>query len=296
MSYIPVKQIAGLSVVPSHRTSVTKWLSRNGISSTMLPCNGGNAEHVLLTDPPEDVRRAYLLKHIDGLDLEPGTYDDEAHAAFLAVSKDRRARAERKAEVARFLLALPKGTKWPDRLRLVHAKFGVEGHSKPCLKALLTGLKGVDPINFALALLDGYVNARPRTDIHCKAWSLFLTLIRDAAPEWPLVAAWRDVRDIAPKMGWGAAPSYATFWRRWNELPEAQRLQARLGTGEARKRLTQPIMRDKTSISPLEWVSLDGRTKDFWVDAGDGRAVRWRRISFWVGTWWPARTPATPCA
>lgn len=35
-----------------------------------------------------------------------------------------------------------------------------------------------------------------------------------------------------------------------------------------------PITRAKTSIQPLEWVSLDGRTQDFWVDFGDGKPVR----------------------
>ena len=33
-------------------------------------------------------------------------------------------------------------------------------------------------------------------------------------------------------------------------------------------------MRDKTTISALEWVSLDGRELDFWVDFGDGRVLR----------------------
>jgi len=40
------------------------------------------------------------------------------------------------------------------------------------------------------------------------------------------------------------------------------------------KRLAAPAMRDKTTIGPLEWVSLDGRTKDFWCDPGDGRTIR----------------------
>ena len=274
MSQVLVKALTGCAGVPSHRTSASAWLVRQGVSTFKVPVNGGDAEAVLLSDLPEDVRRAYLVKHIDGLDLDRGTYDDKAHEVFLGASPARRARAERKADVARFLLALPVGMNWPERLRLVHAKFGVKGHSKPVLKALLTRLKGVDPINFAPALLDGHEAGRPQTDIHPKAWSCFLTLIRDAAPDWPLVAAWRDVKEIAPKMGWGAVPSYQTFWRRWKALPKAQRLQARLGTGEARKLLTQPIIRDKTSIKPLDWVSLDGRTKDFWVDTGDGRAVR----------------------
>ena len=49
---------------------------------------------------------------------------------------------------------------------------------------------------------------------------------------------------------------------------------ARHGREATVKRITIPTVRDKTSISPLEWVSLDGRTQDFWVEFGDGRAVR----------------------
>lgn len=274
MIHVVVRSLTGIADVPSHRTSASNWLSRNGISTFKVPVNGGEADAVLLSDLPEAVRQEYLLKRINGQDLDPGTYDDAAHEAFLQACVSRRERAERKAEVARFLLALGPGVKWPDRLRVVHARFGAKGHSQPRLKALLKRLKGVDPINFAPALLDGHEGGKVRAEIHPKAWSLFLTLIRDAAPEWPLVAAWRDVRDIAPKAGWGRIASYPTFLRRWKELPEAQRLQARLGTGDARKRLTIPVARDKTSIKPLEWVSLDGRMKDFWVDAGDGRAVR----------------------
>jgi len=40
------------------------------------------------------------------------------------------------------------------------------------------------------------------------------------------------------------------------------------------RRLVQPIQRDKATIRPLEWVSLDGRTQDFWADFGDGKEVR----------------------
>ena len=57
-------------------------------------------------------------------------------------------------------------------------------------------------------------------------------------------------------------------------LGEAQRLHARYGTEEATKRLTQPAHRDKTTVAPLQIVSLDGRMLDLWTDWGDGKAVR----------------------
>ena len=169
MNLIRVTSLLGIDCIPCHRSTATKWFQRHGIEIHASGSDGRKPEAVLLSDLPEGVRRAYLVKHFDGLNLNPGTYDDKAHAAFMEASASRRARAERKAEVARFLLALPGGTKWPERLRLVHAKFGVKGHSKPILKALLTRLKGVDPINFTPALLDGHEAGRPQTDIHAKA-------------------------------------------------------------------------------------------------------------------------------
>ena len=41
------------------------------------------------------------------------------------------------------------------------------------------------------------------------------------------------------------------------------------------KALALPALRDKTTIKPLEWVSLDGRTKDFRAHGGDGKARRY---------------------
>ena len=159
------------------------------------------------------------------------------------------------------------------RLAAVRSAFPDETVSAASLRRIETAVEGADPINFAPALLPGWKPGGQRSAISDDAWRLFLTLIRNAGPDWPLKSAWRDVRDLAAKEGWDW-PSYSSVNRRWSALPEAEKLHARLGGAETRKRLAIPAHRDKTTIRPMEWVSLDGRTQDFWVDWGDGRAVR----------------------
>ncbi len=131
----------------------------------------------------------------------------------------------------------------------------------------------MEPINFAPALLDDYKATAKRAEMSEDAWRFFLTLLHRAAPEWPLKSAWRDVREVKDKMGWDW-PSYPTVFRRWQEMSETQRLLVRHGKHETAKRIAQPTQRDKTTIVPLEWPSLDGRTLYLWTDFGDGRAIR----------------------
>lgn len=228
---------------------------------------------VRISDLPSPVRLEILRRDLDALHLDPGTYDDEARDDFMLASPTRRARAERKAAVARLLVSLGSSASWPERIRLVREKFGDEGTSKPSLKRLLSAVEGVDPINYAPALLDDYKSTARRAEMSEKAWRFFMTTIRDAAPDFPLKAAWRDTRDTGRSWGW-SVPSYPTFYRRWEALNEAERLHARYGRGAAHSRLVQPAHRDKSTLSPLAWVSLDGRVQDFWVDFGDGKPVR----------------------
>lgn len=271
---IKVRSLCGIGGVPVDRASATAWCVRHGVKPTRLKANGGNAEFVSISALPAYVRLAYLRRDLDTLELDPGTYDDAAHEALSEASPARRDRAERKAAIVRMLTALrAQGVKEGESFALVREKFGDKGTSKPSLKRLLKAVQGVDPINYAPALLDDYKATVKRAEFSEEAWQFFLTLIRDAAPEWPLTSAWRDVRDAGKAMGW-AVPSYQTFYRRWTELSETQRLHARQGKAETAKRLTMPALRDKTSIGPLAWVSLDGRTLDFWGDWGDGKVSR----------------------
>ena len=183
--------------------------------------------------------------------------------------------AERKAAIARDLMTLGSQLTWAERIAILRGRHGEDGTSKPSLMRISKAVEGVDPINFAPALLADYSrDGAPKADLSEAAWSLFLTIIRDAGEGFKIKSAWRDVRDLSLQFSW-QWPDFVTVWRRWNALPEAQKLHARIGHSEAVKRLAMPAQRDKTTIGPLEWVSLDGRTKDFWAHNGDGKPRRY---------------------
>lgn len=270
---IRVAALLGIGPIPSHRSSASKWMRTNEIEIVIDDTDRRCPEYVALSDLPEAVRLAYLHRECEVWHLDPGEYDDEAHARYMAAKPKARERAERKAAIARVLIAArARGVKEGERFALVRRKFGGQGTSAPTLKRLSKAVQGVAPINYAPALLDDFKSTAQRKEFD-DAWSLFMTLIRDAAPEWPLLSAWRDVRDIYEKQG-QEVPSYSTFYKRWKALPEAQRIEAREGKSAVIDRLKLTVHRDKTSILPLEWVSLDGRMLDFWVDFGDGKPVR----------------------
>lgn len=270
---ISVHSIVGLPSVPSTDRGVRDWLKRNGVPLA----KDGNRFVFRLDDIPAEVRRAWELRQIEAVGLPAGSYDDAAHERFADATPAMQSVALRKAEIARFLIAggASEGRGLTGALiEQARAKFGPDGTDKMTLRRIVRGVAGVDPVNFAPALLPAHTRAgSPPADISPEAWAYFMTTIRDAGPHFPLAQAWRDVRDLARKRGW-AWPKYITVWRRWDAMTEAERLAVRIGTDDAAKRLAMPILRDKTTIRPLEWVSLDGRTQDFWVDFGDGKPVR----------------------
>ena len=259
---IRANSVVGLGSIPTCRKNAKRWLERAGVAFTWLKTEGGDAPHISLADLPEPERIAYLEREITAKALPQGEYDDAAHSAYLAAPVSIRSEAERRAAYVRILTKLGVSVGWDERLRILRNEFGENTPSKVTLKRYLKAVKGVGPINFAPALMPDYkTGGAPRVELSDEAFSLFMTIVKKAAPTFPLKQAWRDVRDIA-KVNGLAWPSFPTVYRRWKALPLEQQLVARNGKSNTVKRLTQPVLRDKTSLKVLECVSLDGRTQD----------------------------------
>lgn len=274
MALVKTAELQGLGGIPASKPACLAWLRKAGLEPVV------HGQHHLYEFDflPMEVRQAYVLRQIETSGLPAGEYDEAAHERFLEATPAMQAIALRKAEIARFLTANgASGGRGMTAILIdqVREKFGSDGTDKMTLRRILRGVSGIDVVNFAPALLPSFTRAGKRpSDVSSEAWAYFLTTIRDAGPHFPLKQAWRDVRDVARKGGWEWPKSFVTIWRRWNAMPEAEKLVARHGTEDAVRRLSLPIRRDKTTIQPLQWVSLDGRTQDFWVDFGDGKPAR----------------------
>jgi hypothetical protein len=156
-----------------------------------------------LSDLPEAVRLAYVERECARGGLPAGAYDDAAHARLMAATPGMRARAERRAELARALaVAKAQGLSRRARFALVRKRFGAAGTSRASLERIERAVAGVDPINRAPALLEEQQTGRPPVPMSAEAWAMFLKLTGRAKGTWPPRAAWRDVRDVAPAKGW----------------------------------------------------------------------------------------------
>ncbi|WP_162497500.1 hypothetical protein, partial [Roseovarius dicentrarchi] len=149
---VTARSLMDVGAITDSKPACLAWLKREGIISV----KEGQKFTYPITDLPEPERLAYLSREIEAAHLTPGTYDDDAHASYLAASASLRAKAERRAAMVRLLKAVGSEVSWGDRLRLVRAKFGTEGTDKRTLQRYLNTVEGVDPINYAPALLPGH--------------------------------------------------------------------------------------------------------------------------------------------
>lgn len=267
---LTVQDIVGLGELPKTPFGTRKWLHKNSIPLS----KAGKSFVFPLSALPEDVRRAYTDRAARSHDLDPGTYDEATHAALSGATPHLRQEAERKAEIARFIVAARKAGLGRSAIhRAVWERFGTEGNSAKSLDRWEAQVEGVDPVNFAPALLDGYKGGAPRADMSEEAWRLFLQGVKAAFQTHRYMALYRDVAAIAAREGW-LWPSFSTVMRRFKALPMAEQVALRFGREEAQRRFYQANMRDASGLRAMEWVVLDGRTVDVWVVWPDGQVIR----------------------
>jgi putative transposase len=268
---LAVSDIVGLSGIPETNRGVRDWLKRLAIPVQQE----GKRFTFALSDLPAEVRSAWLDRTAEEQGLEPGTYDEAAHAALLEATPAVRDRADKKAAIVRFLVArLKAGMKRAEAHAAVRDTFGEEFTSAASLDRMEARVAGVDPVNYAPALMDGYCrDGAPRVEIPTEAWTLFEGIVKGAFNTHRITAAYNDVAELAKRKGqpW---PSISTIMRRFRELPLAEQLALRFGEEEARKRLYQAQRRDTSGLRAMQWVALDGRTVDVWVRWSDGSVIR----------------------
>lgn len=265
-----VLELQGLPGLPGSLFGIRKWLCRNNVP--LKPDGKRFTFH--LCDLPEEVRRAYTVKALAALELDPGTYDEEAHAALIAAPPGMREEAERKAGVMRVIRAgRQAGLGRAAVHQAVWDTFGEEGNSPKSLDRWEEQVAGVDPVNFAAVLLAGYKGGAPRAEISAEAWKLFEGGLKASFQTHEIRSLYYDVQAIAAKKGW-AWPSYPTVIRRFRALPVLEQVALRFGRAEALKRGYQHNVRDSSDLKAMQWVSLDGRTVDVWVIWPDGRTLR----------------------
>lgn len=272
---VPLKDLGGCGPCPEHRSSLSRFMVKKGIEIIVSRDDGRKRELVNVADLPDNIRRAFLEKHIAAQGMAAGTYDDDAHAVFEEAPATMRAAALRKADMAVYLLSIRAHHGWPERLAMMREKFGEKGVTVPSLKRLLAKVKGVDPVNFAPALLAGYTCTATTAPISEEAIKALKTLYKKKGPEWPFLSAWKDIRDVKDQFGWDW-PSYSTVRRWFNNLDTYERLLILHGEKKATDMLTVPQRRNKPGV--MVALSLDGNTKDFWVELEDGVVARLTRL------------------
>jgi putative transposase len=169
---LSVSDIAGLPGVPDSKFGVHKWLKRLAIRLF----EDGNRFIFAPSDLPAPLRAAFLDREAEEYGLDPGDYDEAAHARLEEATPRMRARAEADAQVVWFIKArVQAGLSQEDAFKAARAKFGAKGTSRATLLRNMKAVKGVDPVNFAPALLADHSREGgpkgPRAKMSPEAWA-----------------------------------------------------------------------------------------------------------------------------
>ena len=153
----------------------------------------GQSSSTSPTFPPPSVERCLSVRP-GRAGLEPGVHDEEAHEDLMGATPGMRAKAERLAEMTRFVLARRNaGMTRPEVFAVGGAQFGAECTRDASLDWLSRRVDGVDPVNFAPALLDGYSRAgAPETTISHKVWTVFEGGVKGACKTHRFIAAYNE--------------------------------------------------------------------------------------------------------
>lgn len=152
---ITVSNLVGIKGLPATAMGLRKWLYRNEV----LLLQDGKRFTFNLSDLPEPVRVAYATRQIEAAGLPIGTYDEAAHAAFATMPPTMRAKAERTAEIARFLMTAAQGLTGRQRHAMVRAKFSAPAMAWNANNRLIC--EGIKPVKRgAYGSVDGVRDAQ----------------------------------------------------------------------------------------------------------------------------------------
>ena len=158
----PASYLQGIGEIPASKPAALAWLKRMGITAV----SQGQTFLFDTNSLPERERRAYTARAIAALELDPSTYDEDAHAALIVVPPGIREEAEGQAGIARIIRAgRQSGLGRGAAHQAVWDAFGLDGNCAKSLDRLEARIADDDPVNLAPVLLAKYKGGAPRAEM-----------------------------------------------------------------------------------------------------------------------------------
>lgn len=175
---IPVRELAGLGGLPSHRSTLGARMAELGIELHEQSGPGG-VRHVV--DPavlPEPARAALAAREAEraGLPGRESAFRADLWEAFDRARQATKDEALRAAAMARMLVEGRRhGLGVKARRQKVREAFGERGTSAEALKRLEATIKGEDAINFPALLLRRRGDGPPPAECDPRAWEMLVS-------------------------------------------------------------------------------------------------------------------------